>query len=133
MALGEVPAGTDWDREGSASGYGIGGPWAALSLYAKKIAVASAPPVPRVVGKSVVPTKVEALLAKWPTKISTPTQTTSADGTITIPAVAFASKNRSASLTVMKSAGPVGAGEQLQHNGCSSPVSPLLCESFPDD
>jgi hypothetical protein len=64
MALGEVPAGTNWDHVGSASGYGLGGPWAALMLYAKKIAVASAPPVPRAVGASVVPTKVEALLAK---------------------------------------------------------------------
>ena len=127
-ALGEAPVGTDWGKQGGAGGYGIGGPWSALMLYAKKIAVAGAPAVPRAVGKSVVPTTVEALLAKWPTKIPTPSVTTGPDGTIAIPAAAFSAKNHSASLSVMKSAGPVGEGEQLLHNGCSSPVGPPCLE-----
>jgi hypothetical protein len=38
-ALNEPPAGTNWGRAGSTSGYGQGGPWSALMLYAKKIAV----------------------------------------------------------------------------------------------
>ena len=126
-ALGEAPAGNDWSPR-TRTGYGLGGPWSALMLYAKKIAVASAPPVPRAVGPSVVPTKVAALLAKWPTPIATPNVTIGADGTIRIPAVAFAAKNRSAQLTVMKSAGPVAAGEQLLHGGCASPVGPPCLE-----
>jgi hypothetical protein len=64
-------------------------------LYAKKAAVAKTPTTPaRVVEASVVPTKVQALLEKWPTKLPTPAVTTGADGTITIPAAAFTSKNR---------------------------------------
>ena len=97
-------------------------------LYAKKISVASAPPVPRAVGPSVVPTKVAALLAQWPTKLPTPTVTTGPDGTITIPAAAYTAKNKSASLTVMKSAWAAGAGEQLLHGGCASPVGPPCLE-----
>ena len=100
-ALGEAPVSQDWGRDKSTAGYGTGGPWGALMLYAKKAAVAKAPAAPsRVVGKSVVPTKVEALLAKWPVKLPTPNVTTAADGSITIPAVAFTSKNKSAALTV---------------------------------
>lgn len=125
-ALGEAAAGSDWGRQGGTGGYGIGGPWSALSFYAKKIAVANAPAVPRAVGPSVVPTKVEALLAKWPTKIPTPA--VSYGDPIEIPAVAYTSKNKSASLTVMKSAGPVGEGEQLLHGGCASPVGPPCLE-----
>ena len=70
-------------------------------LYAKKIAAAKTPAAPaRVVGKSIVPTKVEALLNKWPTQLPTPQVSTGADGSITIPAAAYTSKNKSASLTV---------------------------------
>ena len=122
-ALGEAPAGMDWDREGSTSGYGEGGPWSALMLYAKKITVASAPAVPRAVGPAVVPSKVAALIAKWPAKLPAPQVTTGADGTITIPAAAYTSKNRSASLSVMKS--NVGdSGEQVLNGGCASSVGP---------
>eukprot|EP00937_MAST-01D_sp_MAST-1D-sp2_P002383 g2383.t1 len=127
LALGEEPAGSNWGKEGG-NGYGIGGPWSALMLYAKKISVASGPAAPRAVGKSIVPTKVEALLAKWPTQVPTPKVTTRADGTIEVPAVAFTSKNKSASLTVMKSAGAISAGEQLLHGGCASPVGPPCLE-----
>jgi len=57
-------------------------------------------PTPRVVGPSVVPTKVAALIAKWPTLPPTPNITTAADGTITIPAAAFTSKNKSACVSL---------------------------------
>lgn len=126
-ALGEDPAGTNWGKGGS-GGYGQGGPWSALMLYAKKIAVASAPAVPRAVDASIVPTKVEALLAKWPTPVPTPNATVRADGTIVVPAASYASKNRSASVSVMKSAGPLDAGEQLLHGGCASTVGPPCLE-----
>jgi len=120
-ALGEPPVGMNWDKEGSHSGYGQGGPWGALMLYAKKISVAKTPVAPRAVGPSLVPTKAAALIAKWPTKQPTPTVIYGSDGTITIPAAAFTSKNRSASMTTMPSMGP---GEQLLHNGCASSVGP---------
>lgn len=121
QALGEVPAGKNWGRGNT--GYGGGGPWSALMLYAKKIAVASAPAVPRVVGPAVVPSKISALIAKWPAKLPAPEVTTGADGTITIPAAAFTSKNRSASLTVMKS--NIGdEGEQVFNGGCRSSLGP---------
>ena len=71
-----------------------------------------------------VPTKVAALLAAWSKNVPTPNVTTSADGTITIPAAAYSSKHHGASLTVMKSAWGDGQGEQLLHGGCSSPVGP---------
>jgi hypothetical protein len=49
----------------------------------------------------VVPTKVEALLTKWKSKPATPSITVDPkDGSIIIPAAAFASKNRSAGVTV---------------------------------
>jgi hypothetical protein len=48
-----------------------------------------------------VPTKVEALLTKWKSKPATPSITVDPkDGSIIIPAAAFASKNRSAGVTV---------------------------------
>ena len=84
--------------------------------------------MPRAVGKSIVPTKVEALLAKWPTPVPAPNVTTRADGTIVVPATAYTSKNKSASVTVMKSAGPLDAGEQLLHGGCASSVGPPCLE-----
>jgi hypothetical protein len=99
-ALNETAVSQDWGRDKSTAGYGTGGPWGALMLYAKKIAVTKTPAAPRVVGKSIVPTKVGALLEKWPTKLPTPKVSTGADGSITIPAAAFSAKNRSASLTV---------------------------------
>ena len=117
-ARGEEPVGTNWDKRGN-GGYGQGGPWSALMLYAKKLTVSKNPHVPRTVGPSVVPTKVDALLAKWPTKQPAPTITTGADGTITIPAAAFTSKNRSAALSTSWSAGP---GTQVLHGGCPSSV-----------
>ena len=53
----EIPAGQDWGR-GSASGYGRGGPWAALMWTAKQIEAKKPRPPARVVAPTVVPTKV---------------------------------------------------------------------------
>jgi hypothetical protein len=121
-ALGEEPAGA---RENCPDG--VGGTWAALMWAAKMISVGASAkdpygrqPAARVVGKSIVPTKIAALVAKWPVKPPPPAISTD-DGKITIPAVAFSSKNRSASLGIMQSAGP---GEQLMHSGCYSTVGP---------
>lgn len=38
-AKGEPPVGHSWGRSNSASGYGLGGTWGAIMLYAKKLAV----------------------------------------------------------------------------------------------
>ena len=122
IALGEAPAGIDWGHGGSASGYGQGGPWAALMLYAKKISAAK-PPVPRAIGPAVVPSKVAALIAAWPTQLPTP-QVTVAANKITIPAAAYTSKNRSCSLSVMKSNEAPYDTQQITHNGCRSSVGP---------
>ena len=69
----------------------------------KMIAVAKTPPTPRQLGKSLVPTKVDALVAKWQEKPTIPSISTGADGTITIPAAAFSSKNRGASISTLPS------------------------------
>jgi len=122
IASGEEPAGMDWGRQGGASGYGQGGPWAALMLYAKKAAAAKEA-VPRAVGSSVVPSKVSALIAAWPQRLPTPAVTTSAD-MITIPAAAFTWKNRSCSLTVMKSNDAPYTTQQISQGGCASSVGP---------
>ena len=127
IAAGETPAGKNWDREGSASGYGKGGPWAALAFYAKKIAVKSAPAVPRVVGPAVVPNKVAAFTAAWPAKLPTPTITTTS-ALITIPAAAYSSKNKSCSLTTMKSNEAPYTTQQVKHSGCASSVGPPCAE-----
>lgn len=111
-ALGEAPVDPSWSPR-SPSAYGQGGLWSALMLYAKKLAVNATAPPPRVIGPSVVPTKVAALLAKWPQRWPTPNVTTNAAGTIVVPGAALASHNASASLAVMKS---FDEGEQLLHN-----------------
>jgi hypothetical protein len=71
---------------------------------------AQTPQLPRPIPNSTVATKVDALLAKWKQTYPVPNITTGADGTITIPAVAYTAKNRSASLSVQKS---YDEGEQL--------------------
>lgn len=113
-ARGEAPVDPRWSPK-SPKSYGRGGLWSALALYLKKLSVADATKngakvPPRAIGASVVPTKVAALIARWPTKYPTPSITTGADGTITVPAAAYTFKNRSASLTVMKS---YDEGEQV--------------------
>jgi hypothetical protein len=132
FALGEEPVGP----ARSNCPNGRGGTWSALMWAAKMISInASAkdsfgvPPAARAMPtKSVVPTKVAALVAKWPVQPPAPTISTASDGKITIPAVLFSSKNRSASLTTMQSAGP---GEQLMHNGETETKRPFVCSDFP--
>ena len=102
-ARGEVPAGIDWGGLPlNPKAYGLGGVWGALMLYAKKIA-AMLPYPPRVVGPSVVPTKVAALLAAWPAVWPKPNVTTDSNGTIIMPGAAFEFVNKSAAVSVIKS------------------------------
>ena len=102
-ARGEAPVSADWVPT-NPKAYGKGGIWGALMLYAKKIAVnATLPLPPRVIGPSVVPTSVAALLAAWPATWPKPNSTTNGDGKITIPGAAFDFVNRSAAVMPMKS------------------------------
>jgi hypothetical protein len=126
-ARGDAPAGHSWDcnwaGHNKCSGFGLGGLWSALMLYYKKATVAahSFPngtahlPV-RPIGPSAVPTKVDALIAKWKAPVPTPKITTGPDGTITIPAAAFApAPATTAVVEVMKSYWTNGT--QLMHYG----------------
>jgi len=76
----------------------------------------------RPIGPSVVPTKVDALIAKAKTKPVIPPVSTDAAGTITIPAVAYTWKNKSVSITTMPSA---DAGWQILHGGGGPTTEPL--------
>lgn len=114
-AHGDAPVNTnwgcDWGKAHTCSGFGVGGVWNALMLYQKKATVAAAvfkngtssiPPRP--VGPSTVPTKVAALIAKWNTPPTPPPQiTTDAEGTIHIPAIAYATASTKADVSVMHS------------------------------
>jgi len=115
-AKNETPVSRSWTPS-SAKSYGIGGFWGALMLYAKKISVTvthKGGATPRPMGPSVVPTKVEKLIARWDTVLPAPKITVGPDGSITIPAVAYSYKNHSAQITTMKS---FDDGEQLLHSG----------------
>jgi hypothetical protein len=128
-ARGDAPAGRSWGCDygghGNCNGYGAGGLWSALMLYAKKAAVAAVTlpngsvniPV-RPVGPSSVPTKVDALLAKWNTDVPTPAASTGTDGTITVPAAAFApAPKTTAGVSVFKSYVADPTATQLLHPG----------------
>ena len=102
--------------------------WAAkmISINASAKDAFGIPPPARVVGKSIVPTKVAALVAKWLVKPPPPAISTDSDGKITIPATAFSSTacvpgHHCADVSTMQSIGP---GEQLLHGGCRSSVGP---------
>lgn len=82
-------------------------------LYNKKLVVVNGTE-PRPIGKSVVPTKVESLIKRWSVKIPIPPITVGPDGKITIPAVAFSAKNKTAKITIVKT---FDHGEQLVHEG----------------
>lgn len=102
--------------------FGHGGTWTALMWSMQTMEVIKNPvQTPRAIGKSLVPTKVDALLAKYKTAAPAGKVTTAADGTITIPAAAYTSKAKTASVSAMQSAGP---GQQILHGGCSSDVGP---------
>jgi hypothetical protein len=109
-ARAEAPVSNDWVPS-NPSAYGKGGVWGALMLYAKKIAVASTPVPARPIGPSMVPTKVDTLIAAWPQKWPAPNITTDSNGTITVPSAAVSYVNRSAPVSIMKSFDLLG--EQL--------------------
>jgi len=100
LAHGDTPAGIGWDcnwgGHNVCNGFGVGGIWSSLMLYQKKAfvshATANNASIPaRPVGPTAVPTKVDAYIAKvnsGPAPLAK--VTTAADGTITIPAAAFA-------------------------------------------
>lgn len=106
----------------SAPANGQGGPWSALMLYLKKsIAKANAGAINRTV--TVDPAnQVQKIVDRFAAPPPSPAPiTTAADGTITIPAASFSSKNASAPVSVMTSA---DEGSQLLSNGCKSSVGP---------
>jgi hypothetical protein len=111
MALGEEPVDWGWTSRDGGSNYGKGGTWSALSLYLKKLTSQEKGNAPtRPIAKSVVQTKVEKLIERWPQKPPTPSISTDEHGTIRIPAAAFSKK--SSSVSVMTSA---DEGQQLLH------------------
>jgi hypothetical protein len=93
-------------------------------LYSEKLISASSPPANRTVPAALPPivNKIDALLEiyKQPTP-PPPPPTTAADGTMTISFSAFASKNKSAPVNILRSS---DGGVQLMSNGCTSSVGP---------
>lgn len=112
LARKEQPVNPSWTPRDPKS-YGQGGPWSALMLYAKKIAVNATTPPPRPIGPSVVPTKVEAFNQQWQEPLPPLNISVDSNGTIVIPGPAFAYKNSSASIQPMWS---YDEGQQLMHN-----------------
>ena len=104
-----------------AKAFGTGGLWSALTLYMQKIQVAAAPAT-NITIPAAANNKIQAFLAQSSQPMPpAPPVTTAADGTITIPAVSFTSKNRSAPVVVIRS---FDGGSQLISNGCTSSVGP---------
>jgi len=100
----------NWGGHGNCNGFGEGGLWNALMLYHKKATVAAAitpdgtSTIPeRLIGPSAVPTKVDALIAKWFSPVTLPNVTSNVDGTINIPATAFNTEMTTANIEIMKS------------------------------
>ena len=121
-ARGDAPVCRTWSTISFEHCMGHAGLWPALMLYTKKIAVQGNPAWNRPIPAAVPPivNKIDALLARSTKPIPPPPPiTTASDGTITIPAVTYTSKNKSASIRTM-----IGFtdGVQLLHNGCASPV-----------
>jgi len=113
LAKGEKPYNRGWTPNNPQT-YGKGGLWSALMLYAKKLAIVNGT-VPRPIGKSVVYTKVEAFIKRWNVKVPHANITIGPDGTMTIPAVAFTAKNRSAKISIQKSMSD--EGYHIRHEG----------------
>ena len=111
LARGEEPVNGMWHEQAkgedrtTAPENGQGGLWSALMLYMKKsVAKANAGQINRT-----IPTDPSNGIQKIINRFAAPTPppapiTTGADGTITIPAAAFTSKNTSAPVSVMTSA-----------------------------
>jgi hypothetical protein len=93
----------DWGGHGTCSNFGAGGLWSSMMLYQKKATIAKNPTIPsRVIGPSTIPTKVDALIAKWDIPVPTPNTTVDVHGTIRIPAAAFTATT-TATVSVMTS------------------------------
>ena len=102
--------------------YGKGGPWSALSIYMQKVVVNGSEPMNRTLPAADPKNKIDNSLAYHAEPPAPPAPiTTGADGTITIPAESFSSKNKSAPVSVMKS---FQEGSQMLSNGCTSSVGP---------
>lgn len=95
-ARGEQPVDPNWTPRLPGKSYGKGGLWSALMLYAKKLAVNGTKAVPRPIGASLVPTKVESLVARWKQKDPRANITTDKHGTIRIPGAAVKTKHNAA-------------------------------------
>ena len=122
-ARGDAKVNPGWSPTRGAKSMGEGDLWYALALYAKKVSVevthqGEAPE--RVLGPSVVPTKVGTLINKWKSKPVIAPVSTGADGTIVIPAEAYTWHNKSGPST-MHSA---DAGNQILHGGGSPTEDP---------
>jgi hypothetical protein len=121
-ARGDAPIDMMWSAVAENAANGKGGLWSALTLYMEKATVAASPAPNRTIPAAPANNKVTQLLAKFAAPASpTPAVTTAADGTITIPAVSFSAKNRSAQVHVLVSA---DEGTQLISSGCASSVGP---------
>ena len=136
LAKNEVPVGMDWHEQCSktvldpqCNSNGIGGLWSALMLYMKKSVRDTSPPmnvtslIPT--GASALNNKIDQLLAAVAKNNADPSPpapiTTGTDGIITVPAPTFSSKNKSAPVSAMVSA---GGGMQMLSSGCTSTVGP---------
>jgi len=109
-ALGETPVSAGWTPHNPKS-FGIGGNWSAL-MFGAKLNATSAPFPPRALNVSVVPTKTDALIARWNVSEPAANVTVGVDGSITIPATAVAWMNSSAQINITKSG---DSGSQLMH------------------
>ena len=121
-ARGDAPIDMMWSDAGESGANGKGGLWSALTLYMEKAVAAASPAPNRTIPPAPANNKVAQLLAKYAApKPPTAPVTTGADGTITIPAASFSSKNKTAQAEVIVSA---DEGTQLISNGCASSVGP---------
>eukprot|EP00035_Acanthoeca_spectabilis_P034900 m.31467 g.31467 ORF g.31467 m.31467 type:complete len:824 (-) comp6934_c0_seq1:152-2623(-) len=124
IARGDAPVSLRWTDDGA---YDVddhqGGLWPALAFYMKKITVQQSPAPNRTIPAALPPivNKIDAAIARSKLPMPTANITTDADGNIIIPAAAFTSKNRSASVSIQRS---FDSGTQVEHGGCSSPVGP---------
>jgi hypothetical protein len=121
-ARDEDPVSMMWTDGAFSRHNGRGGLWSALTLYMKKLVAIESPRPNRVIPAAVPPivNKIDAAIARSTLPMPPrPNATTDSSGTIIIPAASYASKNRSASLSVLRS---FDGGLQLLHGGCASPV-----------
>eukprot|EP00041_Stephanoeca_diplocostata_P039880 m.1638057 g.1638057 ORF g.1638057 m.1638057 type:complete len:755 (-) comp26715_c0_seq1:263-2527(-) len=124
LARGDAPVSLRWSSAGYTPNNGQGGLFPALMLYKKKLIEAESPAPNRTIppAQPGIVNKIDALLARWAQPPAPPVPPhTAPDGTITVTAAAYTSKNHSAPVNVIKS---FVDGVQLVSNGCSSSVGP---------